>query len=126
MQGTQLTGFDVKTNVRHYGPCLLNFHSSANQVLEKRFSQNYGLEYWLSGRCFSNKFSDLALNDADFCEGTNLSYFDMKSNPWQMANVYRLFTLQQIRFEKNGFHKLIDQNIGFQGANFLTNSVIWG
>ena len=66
------------------------------------------------------------LNDADFCKATNLSGFDVKSNAQKMAAVYRIFILQQIKFEKNGFHKLIDWEIGFQGANFLRNSVIWG
>ena len=40
--------FDVKTNARQNSPCLLNFHLSANQFKEKRFSQTSRLAIWLS------------------------------------------------------------------------------
>ena len=52
------------------------------------------------------------LNDVDFCKATNLSGFDVKSNVQQMAAVYRIFILQQIKFEKKGFHRLADWQIG--------------
>ena len=39
-QDTNLPGFDVKTILRHFGPCLLNFHFSTDQGREKRFSQS--------------------------------------------------------------------------------------
>ena len=48
------------------------------------------------------------LNDADFGIATNLSGFDVKSNERQMAAVYHILILQQIKFEENGFHKLVD------------------
>ena len=38
--------------------------------------------------------------DADFCKATNLSGFDVKSNVCQMAVVYWIFILQQVKFEK--------------------------
>ena len=53
------------------------------------------------------------LNEADFCTATNLSGFDVKSNARQMADVYRIFILQQIKFEENGFHSLVEEQIGF-------------
>ena len=53
------------------------------------------------------------LNDADFGIATNLSGFDVKSNERQMADVYRIFILQQIKFEENGFHRLVEEEIGF-------------
>ena len=65
------------------------------------------------------------MNEADFCKATDLSGFDVKLNARQMAAVYRIFILQQIKFEKNGFHRLRDWEIGFQGGNFLRTSVIW-
>ena len=65
------------------------------------------------------------LNDADFGIATNLSGFDVKSNARQMAAVYRIFILQQIKFEKNGFHRLLDWEIGFKNADFPSNSIIW-
>ena len=37
---THLPGFDVKTILRHFGSCLLNFHFSTDQGREKRFSQS--------------------------------------------------------------------------------------
>ena len=43
----------------------------------------------------------------------------------KMAAVYRIFILHQIKFEKNGFHRLVGKRIGFKGANFLRNSIIW-
>ena len=51
---------------------------------------------------------DLVVNGADFCPVTNLSGFDVKSNAWQMAAVCRIFILQQIKLEKNGFHYHVD------------------
>ena len=45
-QSTNSSGFDVKTNVRENGPCSANFHSSANQFWEKRFSQSYRVANW--------------------------------------------------------------------------------
>ena len=53
------------------------------------------------------------LNDADFCKATNLSGFDVKSNARQMADLYRIFILQQIMFEENGLHRLVEEKIGF-------------
>ena len=53
------------------------------------------------------------LNDIDFCKATNLSGFDVKSKAQKMVAVCLIFILQQIKFEKNGFHELVDQNIGF-------------
>ena len=46
-----------KRSYGDYGPCLLNFHSSANQVWEKQFSQTCRLEKWLFGCWFSNIYS---------------------------------------------------------------------
>ena len=48
------------------------------------------------------------VNGTDFCPATNLSGFDVKSNARQMAAVCRIFILQQIKLEKNGFHRLVD------------------
>ena len=53
------------------------------------------------------------LNDADFCKATNLSGFDVKSNARQMAHLYQIFILQQIKFEENGFHRVVELQIGF-------------
>ena len=53
------------------------------------------------------------VNDADFFQATNLSGFDVKSNSRQMAAVRRIFILQQIKLEKNGFHRPVDWKIGF-------------
>ena len=53
------------------------------------------------------------LNDADFGKATNLSGFDVKSNVRQMAAVCWIFIFQQIKFEKNGFHRLVDKDTGF-------------
>ena len=39
--------------------------------------------------------------------------------------VHQILILQQIKFEKNGFHRLVGKGIGFKGANFLRNSIIW-
>ena len=44
---------------------------------------------------------------------TNLSGFDVRQNSQQMAAVCQIFILQQIKFEKNGFHRLLDWLIGF-------------
>ena len=65
------------------------------------------------GAKFSKKLNYLVLNDADFCEATDFSGFDVKSNERQMAAVYRIFILQQIKFEKNGFHRVVELQIGF-------------
>ena len=51
-----------------------------------------------------------------FCwdqEQKGLSGFDVESNARQMAAVYRIFILQQIKFEENGFHRLVEEKIGF-------------
>ena len=53
------------------------------------------------------------MNEAGFCTATNLSGFDVKSNARQMADVYRIFILQQIKFEENDFHSLVEEQIGF-------------
>ena len=53
------------------------------------------------------------VNGTDFCPATNLSGFDVKSNPRQMAAVCRTFIQQQIKLEKNGFRRLLDEKIGF-------------
>ena len=66
------------------------------------------------GAKFSKKLNYLVLNDAD-----------VKSNARQMAALWWIFILQQIKFRKNGFHRLVDWNIGFYCANFLRNSIIW-
>ena len=59
------------------------------------------------------------MNGAGFCEVTNLSGFDVRSNLRQMAALWRLFILQQIKLQKNGFHYQVDKEIGFLTANFL-------
>ena len=82
---------------------LTNFRSSANQVTEKRFSQRSRLENWLLGCLFSNQVNNLVGNGVAFCQAINLSGFDVKSNLRQMAELFRIFILQKIKLEKNGF-----------------------
>ena len=53
------------------------------------------------------------VNGVDFCQATNSSGFDVKSNLRQMADVYRIFIFQQIKFEENGFLSLVEEQIGF-------------
>ena len=65
------------------------------------------------------------MNGVDFCQAINLSGFDVKSNLRQMAALCRIFILQQIKIEKNGFHRLLDWEIGFKNADFLSDLIIW-
>ena len=53
------------------------------------------------------------MNGADFCEATNLSGFDVKSNSRQMAELCQIFIFQQNKLEKNGFHRVVELQIGF-------------
>ena len=48
------------------------------------------------------------MNGVDFCQAINLSGFDVKSNLRQMAALCRIFIIQQIKLEKNGFHYHVD------------------
>ena len=59
------------------------------------------------------------MTGVDFCQAINLSGFDVKSNFRQMAALCRVFILQQIKLQKNGFHYNLELNIGFLTANFL-------
>ena len=65
------------------------------------------------------------VNGVDFCQAINLSGFDVKSNLRQMAALCRIFILQQIKMEKDDFHRLLDWEIGFKNADFPSNSIIW-
>ena len=83
--------------------CLPNFNSAADQVREKRVSQRSRPENWLLGCLFSNQVNNLVGNGVAFCQAINLSGFDVESNLRQMAELCRIFILQKIKLEKNGF-----------------------
>ena len=44
---------------------------------------------------------------------------------WQMAAVYWIIILQQIKLKKNGFRRFLEYATGFKCASFLSNSIIW-
>ena len=83
-QYTYLSIFDVKSNMREKkrenGPCLPNFHSSANKVREKRFSQSYRTANKLLYLPNDYLNTHILLKSEAKRQYTYLSYFDVRSN----------------------------------------------
>ena len=110
VKGKSAVKKDGTSNIFKCATLRKNPNSSANQCREKRLSHLWRLANW------HFRPYRIIMKIYWFCwdqEQKGLSGFDVESNARQIAAVYRIFILQQIKFEKNGFHRLVDWKSGF-------------